>query len=399
MKRFGFLIILTIVFLLVAIFGVGGFFTYNKYLKSESSPEGVSTGKKVSIPKKILDNKFGFLTGGFPGEQERVKSYGALWVRPHPGPFLWDSMQEGEGKKISFAETDNIVKDAQDEEVGLLVTLWPFADWDQKRRSNASDCEVPENDEFLPKGGFIGKESYLPKYRCNPFDWKAYKKWVKAVVERYDGDGANDMPGLKIPVKYWEVMNEPDLTYKEAPEPEEGEKTLTFYQQDPKDYKKLLIKTSESIRKADPEAMILIAGAAGASDQMLEFYQIVLLDKNTWNSFDIANIHCISSFYYQTFNVEPYKKMINGLGVDKPIWVTEAEAFISDDEDINATQTWMSTKRALELGANKIFFTRYDFKVEGEMEPPPGPKDGTQEIKPELKGANAREAYKKITSE
>lgn len=36
-----------------------------------------------------------------------------------------------------------------------------------------------------------------------------YVRFIKETVERYDGDGINDMSGLKNPVKYWQVENEP----------------------------------------------------------------------------------------------------------------------------------------------------------------------------------------------
>lgn len=36
-----------------------------------------------------------------------------------------------------------------------------------------------------------------------------YSKFVKEAVERYDGDGYRDMPGLRNPVKCWQTQNEP----------------------------------------------------------------------------------------------------------------------------------------------------------------------------------------------
>lgn len=42
-------------------------------------------------------------------------------------------------------------------------------------------------------------------------DEAAYTAWVTAAVERYDGDGVDDMPGLLAPIRHWEVDNEPDL--------------------------------------------------------------------------------------------------------------------------------------------------------------------------------------------
>ena len=31
------------------------------------------------------------------------------------------------------------------------------------------------------------------------------------VVERYDGDGLDDMPGFEYPIRHWEIGNEPDV--------------------------------------------------------------------------------------------------------------------------------------------------------------------------------------------
>ncbi|MGQ9576341.1 MAG: hypothetical protein ACUVUC_13585 [Thermoguttaceae bacterium] len=37
---------------------------------------------------------------------------------------------------------------------------------------------------------------------------EAYIRFVKAVVERYDGDGVDDMTGLNVPIRYWQFENE-----------------------------------------------------------------------------------------------------------------------------------------------------------------------------------------------
>ncbi len=366
----------------------------SKPVQKKVSSGDASTGGPVSIPQEILNNKFGFLSGG-PGEPERIKELGGLWGRPHPGPFLWDSMQKARNADISFGKTDRVVKEYQEEGVGLLVTLWPFADWDQEQKSNASDHMVSENDKFLPRGaGAMLKDmDYLPRYRGNPFDWTAYKQWIQAVVERYDGDGKNDMPGLETPIKYWEIMNEPDLT---VPEVAKDDGRLDFYTEYAKAYRELLVKTSKAIRETDAEAKILIAGAAGGNERFLDFYRQALADQEAISAFDIANIHCISNDEYGSFNVDPYMKMLEDLGISKPIWVTEAEAAISDDPDINATQTMYSTKKALELGAERIFFTCQKFVGNKK---PPIPDDKSEQVEPELDGSNPEEVYKVITSQ
>lgn len=41
-----------------------------------------------------------------------------------------------------------------------------------------------------------------------PRDPDAWSRLVRTVVERYDGDGVDDMPGLRAPVRYWQAANE-----------------------------------------------------------------------------------------------------------------------------------------------------------------------------------------------
>lgn len=321
------------------------------------SQDAAAKVKTKSLPKKITKSRYGFLSAG-SNDTKDIKNFGASWVRPHPGPFLWDSSQSSAGAAYNFSGMDEIVKKYSKKKIGILATLWPFAEWDQATNPDYSSCAVSENDEFLQgnrdKEGKTETGSYLPRHRCKPTDWYSYAEWVRAVVERYDGDGVSDMPKLKYPVKYWEVMNEPDLT---------GSDTFDFFVGDADDYADLLEETSTSIKAADPSAQILIAGAAGGNDDFLNFYRGVFSHHaEIPETFDIANVHCISNDSYDSFNVEPYKNLLAEFGLDsKPIWVTEAEAIISSDATTNATQTYNSVKSARNFGAQKIFFTRYGF--------------------------------------
>jgi len=43
---------------------------------------------------------------------------------------------------------------------------------------------------------------------ARPVDLAAWERFVRNVVERYDGDGVDDMPGLLRPVRYWQAANE-----------------------------------------------------------------------------------------------------------------------------------------------------------------------------------------------
>ena len=90
-----------------------------------------------------------------------------------------------------------------------------------------------------------------------------YKNFVSKLVERYDGDGADDMPGLTIPVKHWEVLNEPE--FQEEP--------LIFFQGSSADYFEILQATYETVKKADPEALVVQGSMAGMMEECTQFWQ------------------------------------------------------------------------------------------------------------------------------
>jgi len=102
-----------------------------------------------------------------------------------PEVFGWGKMQPKEGGAINFATLDALVKEYQ--EAGFaecMVGLRPDNDW----ASVAPNAPLP-NTSFAPK----------PEHTAD------FAAWVRAVVERYDGDGVNDMPGLKRPVRWYEI--------------------------------------------------------------------------------------------------------------------------------------------------------------------------------------------------
>jgi len=351
--------------LIITILGAGGYFAYQYYNSGKTDRSKNQTAEVISGPvtisEKILANKFGWLGGGIEDTGEGIIDGGGKWVRSGPpGVFVWDMMQKSKDAKIDFTLSDQVVNNYSKNELGMLVNIWPFADWDQKNLTNAIDCKVSDNDEMLLKNDKKGRGSYLPQYRCNPSDWTAYQKFVTAIVERYDGDGVADMPGLKIPIKYWEVMNEPDLQYG-SNAPVGDSDRLTFYKQGPVEYAELLIKTNESIKAGDADANVLISGAAGADDRMLDFYRQVFAVTGAKTAFDIGNVHCISNDREtKDFNVLAYKKMLAEFGLTNPIWVTEAEAMYGTTGDANYLSTKTSTTGAISAGAERIFFTRYD---------------------------------------
>lgn len=86
-----------------------------------------------------------------------------------------------------------------------------------------------------------------------------YSDYIYHIVERYDGDGVNDMPGLVRLVRYFEVGNEVDYGNKTA--------NPNHDHIPPKDYvEKRLIPAYNAAKSANKDAIIRGAGLGMGSD-------------------------------------------------------------------------------------------------------------------------------------
>ena len=257
------------------------------------------------------------------------------WIRPHAGRFIWGLIEPKPGRYVWTFTTDRQVERWQNENLAVLVTIWPFAGWDQ----DSCHSDKPEAVGMFPG---MGSRLYSP---CNK---ESYSNWLTAVVERYDGDGINDMPGLKYPIRHWEVLNEPEM---QGPE-------LTFYQEDSNSYLELLKLSHQAIKAADPNAQVLLGGQAGMQSKFVDYWQPIMLGAAGY--FDIGNIHSISSRDLDFFASE-YREFLDDNAFGKTsFWVTEAlvgtppgEQKLTDDELARRTMTGYASSFA--AGANVIF--------------------------------------------
>ncbi|MBU2560342.1 hypothetical protein KKA03_05555 [archaeon] len=301
----------------------------------------------ASPPIQASENCMGFVIGA-PMEATTIPLAGGAWARPHPGPFAWQWIENEKGV-FFFDFADRWVHMAQDSNVAILGTIWPYADWDQETCREDS-CVVTGRDQFCADNRFDYIGGKLPNWRCAPCDTDDYKNFVRTVVERYDGDGVDDMPGLLLPIKHWEISNEPEM---------QGE-DLTFFIGRPEEYVEILKGGYEAVKEACPDCTVVQGGAAGSEDTQAFWGEV--FDLGGGDYFDIANIHFINYGDAVTLNVKGFKVLMDEKGVDKPIWVTEAE-FPSNDDVLASTQG------ALDAGASKIFFTRFEIGRWGPPEP------------------------------
>jgi len=233
-------------------------------------------------------------------EYNAIAEAGIAWARPHPGPFSWGYTETSSGE-YDWSETDKWVKSAQKHGVHTLATVFPYADWDQCRLG----CEVSSTDHFA-RG-----RNQIPHSRCMPCDINAYATWLSNLVERYDGDGVGDMPGLIMPITHYEILNEPELN---GPE-------LTFFIGTPKEYAIILNASYNAVKTACTDCYVLHAGAAGSGNTISYWDEVFSYNV----SFDISNIHYIGMWDKQSLNTNDWNLLLQKYGIDSPIWVTEAE--------------------------------------------------------------------------
>ena len=209
---------------------------------------------------------------------------------------------------------------------------------------------------------------------------EAYKQFLAKAIERYDGDSEDDMPGLKQPIKYWEVLNEPSM--QGGSTGGMGEE-LKFFKGTPEEYLDILKTSYEVIKETDPEAQVLHAGMAGMHENFQKFWTPVF-SAGAADYFDIANIHSISTTTEQEdLFVIKFKKYLESFGItDKPIWVTEVQFgnLAQPPRDLDAFHELMVKASVFSLvqGADLLFyienwlFWNDDFsKPKSESEPKP----------------------------
>ena len=241
----------------------------------------------------FAESRFGELTEMF---DERMRGKDDQWVRPHPGPFVWNKIEKKQGN-FSWQEADEYVVYAQEHNQIIIATIWPYANWEQK------SCKRKKGRSPFGKR--------FAKYLSKPCSMERYKTFLLALIDRYDGDGNNDMPELTKPIIYWEIMNEPEFKM--------------FFRGNEDDFIEIFNFSSKLIKEKQKDSIIVMAGAAGMFPKNKKFWKSVL--PKIKDNFDIANIHHISTpdgKCDKEFWVDEFSSLLKSLKIKKPIWLTEA---------------------------------------------------------------------------
>jgi hypothetical protein len=225
---------------------------------------------------------------------EATRGLGVTSVRAssHAWPYLnFQQIQERDGD-LSQVDRYFATLDAHGLQAVVVIGPWPGA-----RTANHT-------------------KRYLPE------DLEAYAAWVQAVVERYDGDGVDDMPGLGNPVLAWEIDNEPDLHNSEPPRGSAPADMAAGFET-PLEYATVLLTTAQAIRRADPEATVLSGGIYRPMTENGQAYlQQVLAVPGVADAIDGVSLHC----YFSEDSLDRVADTMAAareLAPGKPIWITE----------------------------------------------------------------------------
>lgn len=136
-----------------------------------------------------------------------------------------------------WAALDEGVRQWQQHGVHIMMSLRFVSPW-----ANATPTLKP-----LYLDGLF---SWLPKhaadYRPKPEYQQALRDFITALVERYDGDGVEDMPGLLFPVLHYQPGNE---CYNEL-----------FWAGTAEEYGAHLHEVAQAARRACPQVKIILSG-------------------------------------------------------------------------------------------------------------------------------------------
>ncbi len=324
-----------IVLLIFVVLGLGGYYGFG-YLKKEKEEPTLT---EESLAKALIldpNKEYSHLSKIGPTK-------GVYWIRQCD--LLWNNLEPTKGQ-YDWKMMDEMIESFNRLDIYPLVQVRPFANWDQEVCHPDSLYDA----DYGPKGGQlkVGK----------PCDMTAYAEFLKKAVERYDGDGQDDMPGLTIPIKYWEIINEPIM---------QGESTggmgeeLKFFVGTADEYLDILKTSFQTIKEVDSEAKVLHAGMAGMQKEVQEFWAPIL-DQDGGDYFDIANNHTISTDNRrEDLYMVKFKKYLKKYGLeDKPIWITEVQYGSLTEKPTNLKEFEVlmvkSSVFALALGADKLFY-------------------------------------------
>lgn len=256
----------------------------------QKSPFGVFSAFTAEAFAPFIEKNNMTISTYMDWADNHMRNLGAYWTRSNM-QLLWDDIEPTIGAGYNWDNemiSDTIVKRIY-ESNGNLNWLGVFHDGGGNQTG------------VSPKGR---------KPLRNPLNYeKEFSAFVKAAVERYDGDGYADASS-KVKVKYWQVANEV-MTW------EKSGKNVT-------DYVNMVRMVSKAVKSADPEAKIVLLAPTDAR-KTDEFLVKVINDLASEKMFDVIDVHQWGqASTWKMAAVSEYRALLDSKGLKNvEIWSAE----------------------------------------------------------------------------
>ena len=278
----------------------------------------------VAVPSRVLDQGLATaeLEALLEADARATRELGATWVRAHSA--VYPNLNHRLASRRDWkGPADRWVRIVQAEGLDALVMISP---WPGNQTSAHTSTYV------APRG---------------------YAAWVTEVVERYDGDGVDDMPGLQRPITHWEVDNEPDLKNTLQARGSTVD-PATFCT--PEQYMAVLETTAAAIRAADPDAVVLNGGIYRPHAEAGAAYLAELIRLGLLEHVDVLSLHT----YFDGPGTETLERGLAAAPPRTRVWLTETSVASEGrswmDEAWQAEMVHRVHATALVAGVEKVFW-------------------------------------------
>jgi hypothetical protein len=248
--------------------------------------------KAPAGPEPLLGVTSGALLSPHAPLESEVRAMRASGVTALRATFYWWTAQPTD-EPPTFTATDPLVEAVSREGIELLPIVVGTPSWAARH----------------------------PKLRNSPpAGTDAYAAFLTALIGRYGPSGSfwSDHPDVpKRPIEHWQLWNEPDHLHYWSDQP---------YQ---RDYIALARAARTAIKKADPDAQVVMAGFADRSwNSIASVYRA-----GAKGIFDIVAIHPYTYEVRNVLRIVRYarRELRRAGDADRPMWLTEV--------------TWSSGKR------------------------------------------------------
>jgi hypothetical protein len=250
---------------------------------------------------------------------ERGRAIGVPWAREE---ISWGNLERHGKGRWEWSHFDNRLTATANAGYGIMGMLLTTPAW-----ARVADCDARRL--RFASAGVVAED-----YWCPPQSTRDFSDYVRAVVERYDGDGYADAPGSPR-VAVWQIWNEPNA--------------WETWPGSPAEYAALLEAGYAAAKAADPNAIVAVGGVyvfdgiwrdrVGHSDGLLFLDEAFAARPAAWASFDALAVHpympdvapdqpglyAAVNFWGRLSTTRTWLTQRTGQygGVPKPIWISE----------------------------------------------------------------------------